>query len=105
MSDRKQIAITKDNFDEVAKIYESISEKLTLSFTSYYKYSFSFIGQVGDISVYASYGGDSDDIYKFYVESNKPEPAPKTLKELFEEYFYICITDTDKNIEYTSYHY
>ena len=101
----KKIDITKDNFEDVAKIYEGISAKLKLEFSDYYKYSFSFVGEVEDIRIYVSYGGNADDTYRFNVSALEKISAPKTLQGLFDEYFYISIKDKKNEVEYTSYHY
>ena len=47
-------------------------------FTSYYKYSFSFIGEFNGKSIYVSVGGNADDIYRFDVDAGK-EYAVKQL--------------------------
>ena len=101
----KEIDITKDNFEDVAKIYEGISAKLKLKFSDYYKYSFSFYGEADDIWIYVSYGGNADDIWRFNVNATEEITAPKTLKDLFDKYFYISIEDKKNEVEYTSYHY
>lgn len=47
-------------------------------FTSYYKYSFSFRGEFNGKSIYASVGGNADDVYRFDVRAGK-EVAVKDL--------------------------
>lgn len=101
----KEVKITKDNLEEVTKLYEGISKDLKLKFSGYYKYSFSFYGEVGNIKVYVSYGGNADDIYRYDITAEKIINAPLTLEELVNVYFYISIKDTEKDIEYSSYHY
>jgi hypothetical protein len=52
------------NKDEVMAKYGDVP----MTFTSYYKYSFSFAGQSEDGTfVSCSFGGDSDEIYRFEV--------------------------------------
>ena len=53
---------------EVREMYGN----LPLRFSSYYKFSFTFVGVAEDcVEVVASYGGNSDDIYKFDVRADK----------------------------------
>ena len=44
---------------EVKKFFDGVE----LSFSSYYKYTFTYIGIKDGIEVVVEYGGDSDDIY------------------------------------------
>jgi hypothetical protein len=54
---------------------EEVNEKFKdakVKFTSYYKYTFHFEGQTEDgYTLSCSYGGDSDDIYRFDVDTNE----------------------------------
>ena len=42
-----------------------------LKFSSYYKYSFTFTGQMVDIKINATIGGSSDDIYRLDVYADQ----------------------------------
>lgn len=53
-------------------------------FTSYYKYSFSFRGELNGKSIYVSIGGNADDIYRFNVTAGK-EYAVKELGMSYAE--------------------
>ena len=53
-------------------------------FTSYYKYSFSFRGELNGKSIYVSVGGNADDIYRFDVTAGK-EYAVKELEMSYAE--------------------
>jgi hypothetical protein len=57
------------------KTLVEIKEKygdVPLYFSSYYKYSFSFRGTAPDgTELYAFYGGDAGDIYRFEVDPDK----------------------------------
>ena len=47
--------------EEVLKEYGDVP----LKFSSYYKYSFSFYGEKNGATIYATIGGNADDIYRF----------------------------------------
>jgi hypothetical protein len=67
---------------EVLKKYEDVP----LKFASYYKYSFGFRGIAPDgAEIYASVGGDADDIYRFEVR-------PETERTLCDGYSYAQVT-------------
>jgi hypothetical protein len=60
------------------QIYEKYGN-VKLKFSSYYKYSFGFAGITEDGErVYASIGGDSDEVYRLDVDADTEE----TLKTL-----------------------
>lgn len=42
-----------------------------VTFTSYYKYSFSFVGEFEGKKISIVVGGTTDDIYRFAVEANE----------------------------------
>jgi len=45
--------------------------EIDLTFTSYYKYVFSYIGSApAGVTIHADYGGDADDIYRHAVGNN-----------------------------------
>lgn len=74
------------------QIYEKYGD-VKLKFSSYYKFSFGFTGTTEDgESVYASIGGDSDEIYRLDVDADKEETI-KTLEPNF-----INITKGKQNI-------
>ena len=54
---------------------EQVNEKFKgakVKFSSYYKYTFTFEGQTEDgYSIQCKFGGDSEDIYKFDVDTNE----------------------------------
>lgn len=65
--------------DELNEVHGSVEMK----FSSYYKYSFTYIGTTADgKKVVASVGGDSGDIYKMEVVADKME----TLQSLYPSY-------------------
>jgi len=81
---------------------EQVNEKFKdtkIKFNSYYKYTFYFSGVTEDgYQVLCSFGGDSDDIYRFDVDtnelsfSNTNEWNSVTIKDskgetVFNEYF------------------
>lgn len=48
--------------------------RIPLNFSSYYKFSFSFKGRASDgIEIYASMGGQADDIYRYEVSADTTE--------------------------------
>ena len=80
------------------ELYKNYGE-VELVFTSYYKYSFSFVGanEEGAVII-ASYGGSADDIYRFEVEANKKY----LLKNLEPDYVVVKKDgeDVDKFVEF-----
>lgn len=58
MSDK----ISKQQFEEIFK-------KATVTFSSYYKYTFYYVGEYNGYILKASYGRDSSDIYKHNVDT------------------------------------
>jgi hypothetical protein len=59
----------KENFKDVQ-----------MTFEHYYKYTFTFIGYLSrkvvngtEYKIVARYGGDHDDVYRFEVDTHKPE--------------------------------
>jgi hypothetical protein len=87
---------------EARKIYEANSENLKLKFYSYYKYTFTFMGDNGIIKVYAKYGGNKDDIYRLEVTCDEIN-APKTFEELMNDYYSVKIISEEGVFE--DYHY
>lgn len=70
-----------------------------LKFMSYYKYSFSFSGVAADgAKIYASIGGNADDIYRLEVDHDDPitikadDPYCISIRkddvEIYSEYSY-----------------
>ncbi len=51
--------------------FEAAFGDVELTFSSYYKYEFTFTGSKGDVKISADYGGDSDDIYRYSVRNNE----------------------------------
>ena len=52
---------------------EELYGEVPLYFTAYYKYVFTYAGEAPDgVKIVLSYGGDSDDIYRFEVFRTKP---------------------------------
>lgn len=52
--------------------FENKYQDVLLTFSGYYKYQFNFSGVAPDgVSIIATYGGNSDDIYKFEVGANE----------------------------------
>ena len=81
--------------DEARALYESISPRLRLVFRSYYKYSFSFCGEVDGITVGMSKGGSSDAIYKMEVDT-EPFDAPTTWANITEDYSFVWLRTEDR---------
>lgn len=85
---------------EVIKKYGNVP----LLFSGYYKYRFGFKGTAKDgAEIYVSYGGNSDDIYRYNVSRNKPEYLVDKKYNLKEpEYLlafdYVVITMGDEEI-------
>ena len=60
-----------------------------LDFVSYYKYEFAFVGKAPDgARVGMTYGGDSNDIYKYEVSASKTV----TLREYANDYCHAAVT-------------
>ena len=69
---------------------------IKLKFSSYYKYSFNFIGKTDDgEEIFASVGGTADEIYKLNVDVNKEE----TINSLWP-YHIIVSKDGNKIIDW-----
>ena len=69
--------------ETLESIIEKYNDLVKLKFSSYYKYSFSFVGETADgLNFYVSVGGSADDIYRFDVSADKVE----TLKSLDPNY-------------------
>lgn len=81
--------------EEAKKVYEEVAGKLRLSFSSYYKYTFSFVGEVDGVRVNVSYGESADDIYRYEV-SNTPIKAPLTFADLLRMYYCVSIEKSGK---------
>lgn len=78
--------------EEAQALYDNNSEGLKISFSSYYKYTFNFFGENEVVHLYASYGADSSDIYRFDVTPD-PIDAPKTLAEVMNVYYSGSVED------------
>ena len=55
------------SYEELLSQYGDIE----LKFSSYFKYSFTFTGQIGDIRIEATIGGSSDDIYRLDIDADQ----------------------------------
>jgi len=53
--------------DEFLKKYGEVE----VTFSEYYKFSFSYRGKIGDIDLYVSFGGSAEDIYRDTVKNNE----------------------------------
>ena len=69
--EEKQLTI-----EEVLEKYGNIE----LYFSSYYKYSFTYTYKKDNLEIIGSYGGNSDDIYRYDVTPNK-----KVLVKFYKE--------------------
>ena len=77
------------NLDQIKEKYGDVK----LNFNGYYKYSFSFTGKTEDgEEIYASIGGNADDIYKLEVSRDKEE----TINTLYPNY--ITVSKNGKDI-------
>jgi hypothetical protein len=55
--------------------FETNYKDVTVKFSGYYKYSFSFVKELSDgIKITAYYGGDAGDIYRFDVTADEEVP-------------------------------
>jgi len=53
---------------------EELYGEVPLLFDSYYKFSFTFVGDAPDgAHIVLSYGCESDDVYRYTVERDKPD--------------------------------
>lgn len=69
-------------------IEELVKKNIPLTFSSYFKYSFSFYGKFGEYEISASLGGSSEDIYKLEI-------TPITTMVLNKDNFnYISVKNT-----------
>lgn len=84
---------------EQAKSFYESNKRPQLSFTSYYKYCFDFVGENQVMKVFAQFGGDHNDIYRFGVDT-EPIILPATLEESEKDYGYIVITNKASGEEY-----
>lgn len=88
------------------KLFVKEKEDLWVSFSSYYKYRFNFIGATDNISIRLSFGGDSGDIYRSEVDSRPFSLGHITdLDKLVEEYDQGAIYDKDNNELYSWFNY
>jgi len=63
----KQNKLTKEQVEE-------LYGEVPLLFDSYYKYSFTYVGEADDgIEIVMSYGGQSDDVYRYTVGRDTPQ--------------------------------
>lgn len=92
------------NRDTAEKLYNENAKKLFLAFESYYKYSFSFSGSTDNIYVAVQYGGSSDYIYRYEVDTSAFK-APKTFDDLMETYYDVTIKDLKTGEKFSDYHY
>lgn len=51
---------------------QALDLKIPMFFSSYFKFTFSFKGKVGDLEVNAGFGGNSEDIYSQEISANTP---------------------------------
>ena len=71
--------------DEVNSKYGEVK----LTFSSYYKYSFTFIGVAEDgARIVAGWGSDSDDIYKYNLSNNEQ----KKLGKVSTDWHHVSVT-------------
>lgn len=80
------------NEDEARKFYETYSPGLKLQFDNYYKYTFAYQSEHYPIWVYATFGGDRDDIYRYSVDA-KPFDAPAAFDDLLHRFEEVVIKD------------
>ena len=85
--------------DEAKEIYNNIATRLTVAFSSYYKYSFTFRGEVDGVEVALYYGGNSDDIYKESIDTKQID-APENWDAIRESYSGVHITAADGRSDY-----
>lgn len=76
----------KWTLEEAEKHYAKIKNELVVKFSSYYKFTFTFKGEVGEYEFYGYIGGSGGDIYRFEVDT-EPIKLPNTLKEVIEDEF------------------
>lgn len=70
-------------------------------FSSYYKYEFNFKYSDGGKTIYISYGGTADDVYRYDLDdSNYIFKLPETLNEVKEDYHKIWIKDYVNNADF-----
>ena len=80
----------KLTIEEVTELLEGA----TVKFSSYYKYSFSFVGKHNDLEIYCSFGGNHDDIYREEVIAGEEKNVLP-----FEDYWdYVIITRDGEEI-------
>ena len=68
-------------------------------FSTYYKYSFTFAGETDNLTVTVSYGGSSDDIYRYDVSAD----VFLTVRDIDPNYG--AVYDSEKNLIDTFYEY
>ncbi len=88
--------------EQAQEFYDEYAEDLKLTFSSYYKYEFTFTGEIEDMRVVVSMGGDSDDIYRLSVDTNYFK-APRTFGELVDQYRFVQIINTKTGEDYSEY--
>jgi len=71
--------------EEVIKKYG----KVELTFSSYYKYSFSFVGGTDEVFIRGSYGGFPVDIYRYDVS-----PGKTYMVEDFEDQLHSLVIES-----------
>lgn len=77
---------SKITIDEVVKRYKDTE----LKFSSYYKFSFTFIGVAEDgVKIVATIGGDSSNIYREEIFNNET----RKLGDIVSDWSYVCLND------------
>ena len=79
------------------EVYEKLGD-VPLSFTSYYKYTFNFAGVFDGYSIYASIGGNAEDIYRYDV-------CPESKLYLAQDQHYSLTVSKDNQEVYSEYTY
>lgn len=83
--------------------HEEIIEKygeVELSFSSYYKYSFTFSYKRDDVEITGSVGGDSDGIYRYELRWD----TKKKVKDYRDELNWLSIKEKGEEVfRYTDY--
>ena len=91
------------NKEQAQQFYDS-SPKPELQFSRYYKYTFDFVGENDAKKLSVSYGGNSDDIYRFNVDREAVK-APENFDGLINEYYSVTITNKETGEKFEDYHY
>lgn len=79
--------------EEAEEMFDYYNGSLSVTFDSYYKFSFTFLGENDDVELFLGYGGNHDDIYRYNVNT-KPVETPKNYNDIIKEsWSWIKMTD------------